>query len=303
MWSDLVSPGIAMPKPPAFRWFLSLTTMVLVVTALLAGFCATPGWADQAEGPHFAAELRAPEEEALQAVHEVLEDQVVHGTKMYERESTLTGAEEVASSSLFAPWQGAGKVFYKIRKDVVAPRHFAGSGDMGTIAVRYVVTSVTGQRTRVQIDAVFEESAHRRVHVSDGTVESSEFKAIQERLQSILFTEQETAELKRRRDSADLVKQTILRRREDESTLLSSAQSSVKDLEDKLKDLRHDVERRVKAPGTDLKAAPFLSSAKLAALPAYTELVIVIVTPHWYGVETPDGQHGWIEVDRLEPLP
>jgi hypothetical protein len=85
--------------------------------------------------------------------------------------------------------------------------------------------------------------------------------------------------------------------------LLSSAQSSVKDLEDKLKDLRHDVERRVKAPGTDLKAAPFLSSAKLAALPAYTELVIVIVTPHWYGVETPDGQHGWIEVDRLEPLP
>jgi hypothetical protein len=74
-------------------------------------------------------------------------------------------------------------------------------------------------------------------------------------------------------------------------------------MEERLKDLRHEVERRVKAPGTDLKAAPFQSSAKVMSLPAYTEVVIVIVTPHWYGVETPDGQRGWIAIEQLESLP
>jgi hypothetical protein len=38
-------------------------------------------------------------------------------------------------------------------------------------------------------------------------------------------------------------------------------------------------------------------------LAAYTEVVIVIVTPHWYGVETPDGQRGWMRADQLETLP
>ncbi len=155
----------------------------------------------------------------------------------------------------------------------------------------------------MQIDAIFVESAHRAVHASDLTVESSEFKAIQEHLQTIQLAEQEAADIKRRHDSAELVKQTIIRKREDESTLLASTQNSVKEFEERLKDLRHEIERRVKAPGTDLKAAPFQSSAKVSTLPAYTEVVIVIVTPHWYGVQTPDGQRGWITIDQLEPLP
>ena len=95
----------------------------------------------------------------------------------------------------------------------------------------------------------------------------------------------------------------MTRRREDETTLLASTQSSVKDLEERLRILRREVERRVKAPGSDLKAAPFQSSAKVVSLPAYTEVVIVIVTPHWYGVETPDGQRGWMAIDQLEALP
>jgi len=33
------------------------------------------------------------------------------------------------------------------------------------------------------------------------------------------------------------------------------------------------------------------------------EVVIVIVTPHWYGVETPDGQRGWMPADQLGSLP
>jgi hypothetical protein len=259
--------------------------------------------AGQASLPSFASELMASEPEVLQALHEVLEDHIIHGTRVFEREPTLNGAEEVPSTPLFGRWQGGGKVFYKVRKDVVAPRHFKESSDEGTIAVRYVVVSVSEQRTRVQIDAVFVEAAHKTAHTSDLTVEASEFKAIQEQLQANQFAEQEARDLKRRRDSAELVKKTMIRRREDETTLLASTQSSVKDLEARLKDLRREIERRIKAPGTDLKAAPFQTSAKVMALPAYTEVVIVIITPHWYGVQTPEGQRGWIAIDQMEALP
>jgi len=278
----------------------ALGVLGIMVSGLIA---AVPTRADQVANPSFSSELMASEPEVLQALHEVLEDHIIHGTRVFEREPTLNGAEEVPSTALFGRWQGGGKVFYKVRKDVVAPRHFKESSDAGTIAVRYVVVGVTEQRTRVQIDAVFVESAHKAVHTSDLTVEASEFKAIQEHLQANQFAEQEARDLKRRRDSAEVVKQTTIRRREDETTLLASTQGSVKDLEERLKDLRHEIERRVKAPGTDLKAAPFQSSAKVVNLPAFTEVLIVIVTPHWYGVQTPDGQRGWIAIDQLEALP
>jgi hypothetical protein len=275
------------------------------ISATLLGilFLVSLACADQLTGPGFAAELAAPESEVLQALNEVLDDHIIHGTHVFDREPTLTGAETATSSPLFPPWEGKGKVFFKVRKEVIAPRHFKESTDLGTIAVRYIVTGLTPQRTRMRIDAVFVESGHRVAHPSDGTVESSEYKVIQEHLQALQSAAQEAADIKRRRDSADLVRQTLIRRREDETTLLNSTQSSVKELEERVKSLRQEVERRVKAPGTDLKAAPFQSSAKVQTLPAYTEVLVVIVTPHWYGIETPQGQRGWIAVDQLEPLP
>jgi hypothetical protein len=60
---------------------------------------------------------------------------------------------------------------------------------------------------------------------------------------------------------------------------------------------------RVKAPGASLKSAPFHSAADVAQLTAYTAVLIVIVTPRWYGVETPGGQRGWLPLDQMEPLP
>jgi hypothetical protein len=67
--------------------------------------------------------------------------------------------------------------------------------------------------------------------------------------------------------------------------------------------LRHDVERRVKAPGADLKAAPFREAATIKPMAAYTEVVVVIVTPRWLGVQELDGQRGWLAEDQLELLP
>ncbi|PYT95791.1 MAG: hypothetical protein DMG38_26210 [Acidobacteria bacterium] len=253
--------------------------------------------------PGFVTEFAAPLDDVLEALQEVLQDGTIHGTLMFEKELTLTGAIAVESTPLFAPWKGPGKVYYKIRNDALAPRHFLRSADQGTIAVRYVVTSVSPERTRLRIDAIFVETAQRAAHPSDGTVESSEYKAIQDHLQAMQHAEQEAADAQRRRESADLARQTFIRQREDEAALLASAKSSAQDLEQRIDSLRHEVQRRIRAPGAALKAAPFRSAATLSNLASQTEVVILIVTPHWYGVETPSGQHGWLPLDQLEPLP
>jgi hypothetical protein len=282
--------------------FLPLVLMVLFCLSSPSSFAGTPH-KEPPLGPGITREFAATLEDILQAVHEVLEDQTIHGTWIYDKQPVLTGAIIVDSTPLFEPWNQPGKVFYKIRKDAIAPRHFLDSGDQGTIAVRYIVTSISQERVRLHIDAIYVETTHRTPHISDGTVEASEAKVIEDHLHAIQATEQENIEALRRRESADLVRTTELRQREDERALLAAAQSSAQDLEHQVNALRHDVERRVKAPGVELKGAPFHSAASIAALAAYTEVIVVIVTPHWYGVELHNGQHGWIHVDNLEPLP
>jgi hypothetical protein len=222
---------------------------------------------------------------------------------MFDREKTLTGATTADSTPLFEPWREGGKVFYKIRTGVIAPRHFRDSADQGTIAVRYIVTAVSPERTRLRIDAIFVENAGHAAHPSDGTVESSETKTIQELVQVIQNARQEAAENQRRTESIDLAKQSIIRQREDETVRLATAESSVRDIEQRVDVLRHQIEMRIKAPGASLKAAPFRSAADEAVLAAYTDVLIVIVTPRWYGVETPDGRRGWLPLDQLESLP
>lgn len=63
------------------------------------------------------------------------------------------------------------------------------------------------------------------------------------------------------------------------------------------------MERLVKAPGAPLKSAPFHTASTLSPLTTGTEVLILISTPYWYGVETREGQHGWIYRDELELLP
>jgi len=253
--------------------------------------------------PGLATEFSASLDDVLQAVQEVLHDQIIHGTYMFENQKTLTGATTVDSTPLFEPWREEGKVFYKIRTEVIAPRHFRDSADRGTIAVRYIVTSVGPERTRLRIDAIFVEDARHGAHPSDGTVESSESKIIQGHVQAIQAARQEATENQRRRESINLANQTIIRQREDETARLAAAESSVRDLEQRVDALRHQIEMRIKAPGASLKSAPFHSASDVATVAAYTDVLIVIVTPRWYGVETPNGQRGWLPQDQLEPLP
>jgi hypothetical protein len=269
-------------------------------------FCASPAaWSKDRNAPStgLVMEFSASYDDALRALQEIVQDQTIHGTYMFDREKTLTGAVTADSTPLFDRWEGSGKVFYKIRREVIAPRHFLDSADLGTIAVRYVLTSISAQRTSLRIDAIFVEKAHRALHISDGTVESSEYKVIQDRLQAIQFAEQEAVDAERHRESIALAQESLLRQRQNESTQLAAAQNSAQDIERRVAVLRHELERRVKAPGASLKAAPFHSAADLAELAAYTEVVIAIVTPHWLGVETPRGQRGWLPLEQLESLP
>lgn len=253
--------------------------------------------------PGLAREFSGSIDEVRQAVINVQKDHIIHGTKVFEREPILTGAEAVDSTTLFEPWNGPGEVYFKIRKEAIAPRHFLETQDIGTIGVRYVIIPVTPDRTRVKVDAVYVETAHRVMHASDGTVENEEMKEIKDTLESAQQAAADAADARRRQQSAELVRQSYLRQREDESTRLSSLQENEKDLEQQIATLRRELERRVKAPGADLKAAPFRSAANLKSLAAYTEVVVLIVTPHWLGVETPEGQRGWLPLEELEPLP
>jgi hypothetical protein len=250
-----------------------------------------------------AHEFNAPLDEVRRAVMAVVRDQIIHGTLVFDKEPVLTGAEAVNSTPLFDPWTGPGEVYYKVHTNAIAPRHFKDSADQGTIAVRYIILPVDANRTRVKVDAVYVETAHRVFHDSDGNVEKFELKEIKDHIDALEEQAAEAADERRRQLSAELVKESFLRQREDETTKLSSAQANEKDLEQRVHDLHHELERVVKAPGADLKAAPFRSAATLQTLAAKSEVLVLIVTPHWLGIETPEGQRGWLPKEVLEQLP
>jgi hypothetical protein len=253
--------------------------------------------------PGLVREFLAPISDVRQAVLSVQKDHIIHGTLVFDKEPILTGAEAIDATPLFDPWQGPGEVYYKIRAEAIAPRHFLDSADQGTIGVRYAIIPVTEDRTRVKVDSVYIESARKTIHPSDGSVEKSEMNEIKDALDSLQQAAMEAADARRRALSAELVKQSYARQRDEESNRVNNAQTTEKQMQQEIASLRHELQRRVKAPGADLKAAPFQSAANLKTLSASAEVVILIVTPHWLGVETPEGQRGWLPMEKLEPLP
>jgi hypothetical protein len=253
--------------------------------------------------PGIVREFDAPLSDVRQAVLSVQKDHIIHGTLVFDKEPTLTGAEAVATTPLFDLWTGPGEVYFKIREKAIAPRHFLDTGDQGTIGVRYVIIPVNDLRTRVKVDAVYIEASHKVMHASDGNVEKNEMKEIKEALDSLQQAAADAADARRRAISAEMVHQSYARQREEENTRLGNAQTSEKEITEEIASLRHEIERRVKAPGADLKAAPFQTATNLKSLAAYSEVVILIITPHWLGVETPEGQRGWLPLEKLEPLP
>ena len=296
-----------------------LRTGFLVFTAISA--LALPAPKEHSdEGQMFTRRVEAPEVDVVKAIQQVTQDQIIHGTYSYEKERILYGAHSANSTRAFGKWQGPGKVFYKVASGVLAPRNFKNSGDIGNITVRYVVQGDGPDAASLQIDAIFVDARNAR-HPSEGNVEEAEYAAILKQLTNIQAGRQTPAEpgpaVAAHTAVADLPPQTT-RARSSPSPLLrqplaanpaglaidsSASDLSVSDLEKRVRALQHEVELRVKDSGAALKAAPFRSSTTLEPLAAQTDVVIIVLTPYWYGVETKEGHHGWVHHSQLEPLP
>lgn len=254
-------------------------------------------------GLGFSSEIEAPESEVLQAVDDVINDGIIQGSKEYNKDKYIDKASPAESSPLFPEWKEPGKVFYKVRTQVLAPVNFKESNDEGTVAVRYIIQSKDEKRTILRIDAVFVEEFRRIAHPSNGSVESAEFRDVQDHVDALELQKKQAQESEKHRQEV-LAKQTLERKREqEEASALGSSQNSAETMEQHVENLRHQLERVVKAPGAQLKSAPFHTATNLKSLDAGAEVVILVVSPYWFGVETEDGQHGWISREQLEPLP
>src|SRR6267378_3357508 len=266
-----------------------------------------------------------PESEVAQVVGDVAQNTLIRGTKEYNKDEYIAGAVAATSTPVFPAWTEGGKVFYKVRKQALDPRNFKNSGDVGTLAVRYVVQPQGDKNTILRIDALFVEDFRHSVHQSDGSVESSEYKDIQDRLQAVELMKKENAEAEQAKQER-LAKKNFSMGTPDDTVLLSTPPSPAspasatpqpsaayeqqppdslapESLEQHVAELRRQVERLVKKPGAPLKSAPFHTAGTLKSLEPGVEVLILISTPYWYGIETHDGQHGWIRRDQLEQMP
>lgn len=281
-----------------------------VCVVLLAGIfaCALPLPKEHSdEGQTLTLRVEAPTAEVLKAVEQVTQDQIIHGTYSYEKERILYGAHSASSAKAFGIWHGQGQVFYKIADKVLAPRFFKDTGDIGTITVRYVVQEAGPTATTLQIDAVFVDARNSR-HPSQGEVEGSEYTAIQQHLRTIQASkvqppEQVTIYTADRAPASGVQTESKQITASKGSAVSDTSEMNVQELQKRVDALRHEVELRVRDSGAPLKAAPFHSAQTLETLPSQTEVVIVVLTPYWYGVETEDGHHGWVHRTELEPLP
>jgi hypothetical protein len=293
---------------------------------LLAAMCVSSLAAREKDTPQYGAGLIVnipfPEAEVSQVVQEIVQNGIIRGTKEYNKDEFISGAEIANSTRVFPAWTEGGKVLYKVRFKALDPRNFKNSADVGTLAVRYVVLAQDEKHTVLRIDARFVDDSRHVGHASNGSVESAEYKDIHDHLESLELTKTETAEAesgKQESSSSSRRQQVSLKDEAGEPPiqLPPSAQptqppakppqsvepTSPVSLEQRVHDLRQQVERMVKAPGAPLKSAPFHTANTLQALPSGTEVLIVITSPYWFGVETHDGQHGWVLRDQLEMLP
>jgi len=297
------------------RLRLNALVAIVVCMAILPAFAREKDTTQYGTG--LIVNVPFPEADVTQAVKEVLQNGIIRGSKEYERDQYITGAEVATSARGFPAWQESGTVFYKVRTHALDPRNFKESGDVGTLAVRYVVQPQGDKNTVVRIDAIFVEDFRHTVHPSNGSVEGAEYKDIHDHLEALNALKQGAAAGGQRSS----VNEKLLRNEESAPSL--PAQNRTKSAsptapakaemtqpavlaetpQEQLKKLRRQVERVVKPPGAPLKASPFRSAKTLTTLPSGTEVLIVITTPYWLGVETHQGQHGWVSREDLELAP
>jgi hypothetical protein len=291
-----------------WKWALGMLCGLAALRLAASGKDGIP-W-----GAGLIINLPFPESEVAQVVADVAQNGIIRGTKEYNKDEYITGATAVSSTRVF-PEKVEGQVFYKVRLKALDPRNFKDSGDMGTLAVRYVLQPQGDHNTVLRIDARFVEDFRRVSHASNGSVESAEYKDIHDHLEAIDLMKAQTLEAEKEKQEHAAEKQKPVLVNEPASTPIEPTPAEVatpsngpsapvaQTFEERVRDLRRQVERVVKAPGAALKSAPFDTASTLQTLPAGTEVLIVVSTTYWLGIETHEGQHGWLLRDQLELLP
>jgi hypothetical protein len=271
--------SIRLPQDNRFLIAVSTILFLLCVVSPLHGRDHKRKVPSEGYGLVFSTEITSPESDVVRAVEAIVNNGIIQGSKEFNKDKYIENASAATSSLLFPDWKEPGKVYYKVRTGVLAPLNFK------------------------DIDAVFVEDFHRTVHPSDGSVEGAECQEIENQIDAV-ETEKKQSEEREKQRQENLARQELeSKRRADETSALAAAQTSAQTLDQHLEALRHQAERVVKAPGGQLKSAPFHSASNVKSLESGAEVVVLVVTPYWYGVETTGGQHGWIHRGQLEPLP
>lgn len=311
-WTNLVLNGrVQQPVPRLILWKLSL----LLVLILSAGALLAREKDATQYGMGLIVNVPYPESQVTQVVRDVVQNGIIRGTKEYNKDEYVSGANAADSTPVFKPWTEGGSVFYKVRSKALDPRNFKNGGDVGTLAVRYVIQPQGDKNSVLRIDAVFVEDFRHVSHPSNGSVENAEYKDIHDRLEEMaaIRAQTEESEKEKQKQTETQFKSVGLGNVPASPAASSGAAepgetqpttpAQPQTLAEHVRDLRRQVERLVKAPGAPLKSAPFHTASTLESLPSGTEVLIVVSTPYWLGVETHDGHHGWMLRDDLEMLP
>src|ERR1700687_3705326 len=84
----------------------------LVVLAAAPVFAGDKS-AQESYGVGLNVSVPVPERELLQAVQDVAADGIIQGSKEYNKDEYIAGAESADNTAAFPKWTGAGQVFYK----------------------------------------------------------------------------------------------------------------------------------------------------------------------------------------------
>jgi hypothetical protein len=249
-------------------------------------------------GQGFSIDLDEPYDRVAKVVQTVSEDNIIRGSSEYKGTNDLYGANPARKSGAFHGTP-TGTVFYKERPGTIAPDHFYGSNDQGTLTVRYVVSSLGPKSTRVQIDAIFVEDNHHHFHASDGTVENAEFLAISDEIKDI-----DDQEFKARQDAAVAKQQETISSLQAEldknNEALKALQHQENSLQQQLKAAPRGPAAKVRTASADLKSEPYNGSATLQTLAQGAPVTVLQKIQSWYHVESSTGQSGWVYALMLE---
>jgi hypothetical protein len=250
-------------------------------------------------GDGFTIDLDEPYDRVLQVLKAVMEDGVIRGTSEYKGTAEIYGAVPATGSSAFHTAPAPGTIFYKVRKDTIAPEHFYQSNDVGTLSVRYVVKALGPNSTRLNIDAIFQEDSRHHYHPSDGTVENAEFLAISDEIKDL-----DDKDAKARQDAEYAVEQKkmgeLLNQLDQARADLRAATAKEQDLAKKVHAVSAGKPGRVKTTSADLKAEPYNESKTLLSLAQGEAVTVLVQTRSWYKVEAANGHEGWIYRLMLE---